>query len=188
MNGHPLVIGLVGESGSGKDTVAHYLRDAYSATLFRFSDPIKEILRMFFECPSREDQAWLAVELKNRFGKDVLTHALDRKIAFLENMVSLNGLRYWEDYEYVRKFERNAVVYVTADRHLRWERTVGRGEKSDDAVSFERFIAMEDALETERSIPEIGKKADFTIRNEGTFEELIANIADVMRCIRETGK
>ena len=188
MNKHPLIIGLVGESGSGKDTVAHYLRDAYNATLFRFSDPIKEILRMFFETPSREDQAWLAIELKNRFGKDILTHALDRKIAFLEHVVSLNGLRYWEDYEYVRKFEHNAIIYVTANQHLRWERTVGRGEKSDDAISFERFAQMEAALETERNIPEIGKKADFTVHNEGTFEELIVHIASVMQQIRGTGK
>ena len=188
MQNNPLVIGLVGESGSGKDTVAHYLRDKYDATLLRFSDPIKDILRMFFEHPSREDQAWIAVEFKKRFGDDIFARALDRKILFMEGLVSLNGLRYMEDYDYLRKFNRSVLIYVTAHQQLRWKRTVGRGEKADDDISFERFAQMEAALPTEKSIPDIGAKAEYTIRNEGTFEELIESIESVMRQIQETGK
>ena len=184
MQKHPLIIGLVGESGSGKDTVAYHLRDVYGAILLRFSDPIKDILRMFFERPSREDQSWVAIEFKRRFGKDIFCRALDRKIAFIENVTSLNGLRYPEDYEYLRGFEQNFLIYITANQKLRWERTVGRGEKSDDGVSFEKFVEMEASLETERSIPEIGKKADFTIHNEGTLEELMKKTEEIMQMIK----
>lgn len=184
MQKHPLVIGLVGESGSGKDTVAYHLRDVYGSVLLRFSDPIKDILRMFFEMPSRVDQAWIAVEFKKYFGKDIFCRALDRKIAFMENIVSLNGLRYMEDLEYLRKFEKNVLIYVTASQKLRWERTVGRGEKSDDAISFEEFSKVEASLETERDIPQIGKNADFVIRNEGTVEELMEKIEKIIKQVK----
>lgn len=184
MHTHPLVVGLVGESGSGKDTVAHHLRDVYGAVLLRFSDPIKEILRLFFENPSREDQAWIAIEFKKRFGKDIFCKALDRKIAFIERIASLNGLRYVEDYEYLQTFERRVLIYVTASQELRWKRTTKRGEKSDDDISFQKFTEMEASLETERSIPEIGKKADFTIHNEGTMEELMEKVEQVMQTIK----
>lgn len=184
MQKHPLVIGLVGESGSGKDTVAYHLRDVYGAVLLRFSDPIKDILRIFFERPSREDQAWIAVEFKRHFGKDIFCRALDRKIAFIEDIASINGLRYMEDYEYLRKFERSILIYVTANQELRWRRTVGRGEKSDDNIPFEKFATMEASLETERSIPEIGGHADFTLYNEGTLEELMKKTEEIMKKIR----
>lgn len=184
MQKNPLVIGLVGESGSGKDTVAYHLRDVYGSVMLRFSDPIKDILRMFFEKPSREDQSWVAIEFKKRFGKDIFCRAMDRKITFVEDLASVNGLRYMEDLEYLRKFPRSVLIYVTANQHLRWERTVGRGEKSDDAVSFEKFVEMEASLETERDIPEIGKNADFTLRNEGTLEELMEKTEEIMQKIK----
>lgn len=184
MKNTPLVVGLVGESGSGKDTVAYHLRDVYGAVLLRFSDPIKSILRMFYDRPSREDQSWIAVEFKKRFGKDIFCRALDRKIIFIENIISLNGLRYFEDLEYLRRFECNRLIYITADQELRWKRTVGRGEKSDDGEPFEKFIEMEATLETERNIPKIGKMADFVIRNEGTLEELMKKTEEVMQTIK----
>lgn len=187
MRKQSLIIGLVGESGSGKDTVAYHLRDVYGAVFLRFSDPIKDILRMFYDRPSREDQAWVAVQFKRRFGKDVFCRALDKKIPFIEGIICLNGLRYREDLDYLRTFDQNILVYVTADQKLRWERTVGRGEKSDDVVSFEEFVRMENSLETERDIPKIGEKADFTIRNEGTLEELMRKTEEVMKSIK-TGK
>ena len=105
------VIGLVGEGGSGKDTVADYLKHRYDATLLRFSDPIKEILSMFFDRPSREDQSWLAVVLKERFGKDVFSKAMERKI-HNGGLISINGLRYMEDYEFLRSFDNSRLIYI----------------------------------------------------------------------------
>lgn len=180
---HPLVIGLVGASGSGKDTVAEYLRDAYGANLLRLSDPIKDILAMFFPHPSREDQAWVAVEFKKRFGKDIFCRALDRRIDPDQTVLSINGLRYPEDYDYLRKFPNNILIFITADRRIRWERIFGRGEKSDDALSFEDFIEKEESLETEKYISEIGKKADFTVSNEGNFQGLQDGIDAVLRSL-----
>jgi len=178
-----IIIGLVGESGSGKDTVADYLKDTYNARLLRFSDPIKEILKMFFDKPSREDQAWIAVNFKKRFGKDIFHRAIERKITERRDLLSLNGLRYMEDYDFLKKFEDSYLLYVTASQKHRWERVFSRKEKSDDNLTLKEFADMEASLETERDIPEIGKQADYTIKNESTMEDLFTQTDTAMRAI-----
>lgn len=175
-----IVVGIVGESGSGKDTVAAYLANVYHVVPLRFSEPIKDVLLMFFDHPSREDQAWIAVEFKKHFGKDVFCRALKKKLPSEEH-VSFNGLRYLVDYEFLRSIENNFLIYVTASQKVRWQRIFDRGEKSDDNLSLKQFIEMEANLETERDIPLIGSKADFTITNEGTVEELLAGTDEVMK-------
>ena len=178
------IIGLVGESGSGKDTVADYIKHRYHAISLRFSDPIKEILRMFFDRPSRADQGWLAVTFKERFGKDIFCRALEKKLLVIQGgIVTLNGLRYPEDLTFLRSLENAVLIYVTASRETRWKRVVGRGEKSDDDLSFEEFVAMEESLETERFIPTIGKEAEYIIENEGSMDDLLCALDEVMKDI-----
>ncbi|MFZ1720723.1 MAG: hypothetical protein WAU28_05290 [Candidatus Moraniibacteriota bacterium] len=177
-----MVIGLVGETGSGKDTVAHYLKTRYSAHLLRFADPIKETLSLYFERFSKDDQQWLAMLLKERFGKDILGKALRPHVETAEGIISINGLRFPEDYDFVREFSPSFILYVTAPQKLRWERARTRGEKSDDQEDFVYFQKLE-LVPTEVHIPEIGAKADFTIVNDQGLTELLAATDAVMEQI-----
>lgn len=179
-----IIIGLVGESGSGKDTVAKYLAEKYGAKLMRFADPIKETLNIYFEQSSREDQQWLALEFRKRFGNDILSRALRKKIDGGEGLVVINGLRFWEDYDFVKSFAPGYVIYSTADQKLRWERTAGRGEKADDNITFGKFQELE-RVETEVHIPEIGAKADFKIVNEKDLEFLLKSVDEIMAKIQK---
>jgi len=178
-----IVIGLLGESGSGKDTVANYLHEKYGAKLMRFADPIKETLNIYFEKSSREDQQWLALEFRQRFGNDILSKAILKKIENTNGIIVINGIRFWEDHEFIENFKLGKTIYVTAEQKLRWERTKHRNEKSDDNVSFEKFQEVENGMETEKHIPEIGLKADFIIRNEKNLEYLLAETDKIMASI-----
>ncbi len=176
------VIGLVGETGSGKDTVADYLRDVYGAELTRFSDPLKSALALFFDAPSKADQAWLYGVFKERFGEDVLHQALRHHLERTTSpLVVINGLRMRADEDFVRSIEGSMILYITAPQRLRWERTVGRGEKSDDAQSFDAFAQFESTAETERHVPAIGSRAEETIVNDGTLQELLDAVDAVMQ-------
>ena len=179
-----IIIGLVGESGSGKDTVAKYLSEKYGAKLMRFADPIKETLKIYFEQSSREDQQWMYMALKERFGSDVLGRAIRKRVENADGIIVINGLRMPDDYDFMRSFENNHILYVTADQKLRWERTAGRGEKADDDVTFEKFQEME-RVETEVHIPEIGAKADFKITNEKDLEFLLKSVDEIVAKIQE---
>ncbi len=182
MKKETFIIGLVGETGSGKDTVAEYLREAYGAELTRFSDPIKKSLRLFCDNPSKADQAWLYLAFKERFGEDVLHNALARHIKGIDNdLIVVNGLRMPVDEKFVHSLPNSIILYVTADQKLRWKRTTMRYEKDDDNQSFEAFKKFEATTETERHVPEIGKRADEVIHNDGTLEELLEKVDVIMR-------
>lgn len=173
-----VLIGLVGESGSGKDTVAEYLVKNYSAKVMRFIDPLKDALHIYFDQISKEDQQWLAIEFKKRFGADILCKGLKRRIETEEGLIVVNGIRYWEDYDMVKEFPDSYVIYTTADQKLRWERSTKRGEKSDDNMSFEKFQEIERG-DTEVYIPEIGAKADYKIINEKDLKHLYASVNEI---------
>lgn len=176
------VIGLVGETGSGKDTVANYLKEKYGVVAIRFADPLSDALKIFVDDILKQDQQWISLMLREHFGNDILAKALRKKVSNSEGMVVVNGMRTWNDYEMIKSFSPSHVIYVTAEQKLRWERVFGRGEKIDDAVSFEKFQEIGKA-EAEIHISEIGKKADFTIRNEKDLPALLRSVDEVMEKI-----
>ncbi len=168
-----IIIGLVGEVGSGKDTVGKYLEEKYGAEQVRFADPIKDTLSIYFEKLSRIDQQWLFEVFQERFGGDILSKAIRKKIEDTKSeIVIVNGLRMPPDLEFIRSFENNKILYVTAKAETRWERASKRDEKSDDSTSFENFQKIDLKL-TEKNVPKIGAEADFRVENEKDLEHLL---------------
>ncbi len=165
--------------GAGKDTFCDYFSDIKSSVeILKFSDPLSDALRIFFDEVKREDQQWLVNNLRDRFGKDILAKAIEKKIKSSDNdYLLLNGVRLWEDYQMVKKLG-GEIIYIDTDPEKRWKRMKKRGEKKDDDVSFEKFLEL-DKGRSERDVPEIGKKADFTIKNNGTLEDLKKRILDI---------
>jgi dephospho-CoA kinase len=139
-------------------------------------------LGIFFNDIKKEDQQWLAIALRERFGKDILWQAIKKKIENVkEGIVILNGVRMWEEYNALKELG-GQVVYATANPKLRWERVKIRGEKKDDDVPYEKFLEMEKAA-TEVLIAQIGEKADVKIENDGSFEDFYAKIKEALEKI-----
>ncbi len=113
----------------------------------------------------------------------IIIGALRKKIDGEEGLIVINGLRFWEDYDFVKSFEPGYVIYSTADQKLRWQRIAGRGEKADDDITLEKFQELERA-ETEVHIPEIGAKTDFKIVNEKDLEFLLKSVDEIMAKIK----
>lgn len=176
-----IIIGLLGETGSGKDTVAKYLEEKYKAKLMRFADPIKDTLSIYFDKLSKEDQAWLYLVFKNRFGEDILSKAMAKRVDDEESqLIIINGVRMPSDYDFVKKYPNSQVLYITASENTRWQRVASRGEKSDDNITIEKFKEL-DRVETEVHIPEIGAKADKTIHNEKDLDYLLNEVDQYMK-------
>lgn len=153
-----IVIGLVGETGGGKDDFCNYLKRNYKDVFcFRFSDPLTEILKVIFNDIRKEDEQWLALVLRKKFGSSVLAEDIKRKVKNIKaGIICINGVRFWDDYQMVRELG-GKVVYITAKPKIRWQRIRKRSEKEDDNVSYRKFLKIEKA-KTEILIPEIGKK------------------------------
>jgi len=177
-----LIIGLIGAGGSGKDTVASYLKKKYKAEEFRFSFILVEALKLLCIEVSRKNLVWLMNTLKEKFGGDVLTKAMRRAIEDLSKsqVVVINGLRLPPDYDWVRSFEKNTIIFLKAPARVRWQRVCKREEKEDDNVPFEEFQKL-NKLSTEKHIQSMGKKADFTIINDGNLEDLYSKTDEIIK-------
>jgi len=177
------LLGLVGETGSGKDVFCEYLkRNFKNIFVFRFSQPLTEALRIFFDEVKKEDQQWLVIKLRERFGNNILGGAIKKKIEKIKKgIILLNGIRVWEEFKMIKKLG-GRVIYITADSKIRWQRISQRGEKKDDKISYKKFLKLEKA-KTEILIREIGKKADFKIENNGTKQQLYQEIKKIINKI-----
>ena len=177
------LIGLTGEMGSGKDTFCEYVKKNYqNVFVFRFSDALTEVLKIFFDAIKREDQQWLGLVLRERFGKDILVRALIKKSNSInEGIIILNGVRKEGEAKTIKE-NGGKIVYITAEEKARWERVKVREEKADDNVPFEKFQEMEKA-EAEVQIPNVGSSADFKIENKGSKESFYEDVKKIIDLI-----
>ncbi|HNY97727.1 MAG TPA: AAA family ATPase [Candidatus Pacearchaeota archaeon] len=179
-----IIIGLTGRTGSGKDAVCDYIRQrVLNSEFLRFSQPLSEALSLFVDRIKKEDQQWLGSTLRDRFGQDILSKAIEKKISkFDGGLIVLNGIRYESEYDLLKRIG-GKLVYVVADQKTRWERVGKRAEKADDQSGFEKFLEMEKAV-TEAAIDGIGKRADFFIDNNGSYMDLYGQINKIFECLK----
>lgn len=180
------LIGIIGEQASGKGAVAKMIVEKYGATRLTTSDLLKKTLETYDLEFSRDNLTKLALALKDNFGNDVLMKALLKDARESDNeTVIIDGIRMKGDTKpfeeaYGKDFK---LIYVTANPKIRYERSKGRGEKAGEATQdFETFMEKEKSG-TEKDIAEIGEKADFTVDNGGTMEELEKQIEDIINKI-----
>lgn len=172
----PFVIGLVGEKGSGKGTFAAFFEDAAEerrVVSHRFSSLLAKTLDDWSIQRTRANLQTLAVVMDQGFGVGTLSNAVFNVVSKADaDIVVLDGVRWDTDMGLIRRFPKNLLIYITANTRLRYERTLSRGEKADEAsVSFEQFLEEEQAA-NELGIPRIGALSDDIIKNEGTIEDL----------------
>jgi len=175
-----LVIGLIGEIGGGKTAVSEHLREKYNASQHRFSKILMDILDRLHLPHDRELLQRLGHSLRESLDQDVLVKAFEQDLRKDEaEILVIDGIRYWNEVELLRRFERSILLYVTAPVGLRYERCRARGEKGEAKISFDEFIQNE-RRETERHIAEIGEKADHRLENSSSLDELLQQIDSIM--------
>jgi len=180
-----VIIGLIGETGSGKDTFCDYVKKTVKQPVFcfRFSDPLSEVLKIFFDKVKKEDQQWLVGHLRYRFGENILGEAMNKKIKNIkEGLIILNGVRMPQEVKMIKAMG-GKTIYLTADFKIRLERVNRRKEKKDDASSYKKFLEKEKA-KSEIKIPEIGKKADFKIENNGSRDDFYKEVDKIIKNLK----
>lgn len=175
------IIGIAGEIASGKDTVTKYLMDCYGAKQFRFSDPLRAILRVLHKEITRDNLTAVSTHLREAFGQDLLAHTIEREAEKAEaEIVVIDGVRRLSDIDLVKNKPDFTLWYTEAPLKLRYERLHNRRENKDDAtLTFEQFVE-DHSNETERFITELKERAHYVIENTGTLEELHQKIDNIM--------
>lgn len=175
-----IIIGLVGEKAGGKGTAADHLEKRYGAKTHTFSTPMKDCVKRLGLELTRENLIKFSELTRKAYGQDLYARVVAKDaIEDPAELVIVDGIRRPEDISNLATDPGFHLIYVTAPLDLRYERAKARNEKGEGSMTLEEFTAQESA-ETERDIPELGKGAQFTVDNSGTFEELHARLERIM--------
>ena len=180
-----IILGLVGEIASGKSAIADFLVKEFNSETASFSDPLRQTLNILGLPQSRENMVWLGVDLRQRFGQDILAKAVFEKIKKSQSdIICLPNIRLEGDVEFLSKLPSFYLINVVADPEIRYNRLITRGENSDDRTkTWDQFLADAE-LPTEISIREIAKQAQFTIENNACESNLFKRMLAIFEIIR----
>jgi len=177
-----MVIALVGRKGSGKGTVAKLLRERYGASVYRYSDVLRDVLTRLSIDVNRENLVGLSEAVRKQFGEGALKHAL--MVAAMKDpakLLVLDGLRRLGDLEQLDELGTVHLVNISAPLETRYQRLSQRGENAGETSrTFESFAELEHAP-TEVTIGDLEAKADMTIENAGNAEELSEKVDEIMK-------
>lgn len=181
-----IIIGLVGEIASGKDTVADYLSQKYNSQTISFSHPLRQILCLLGLAQTRENMVWLGVDLRERFGQDILAQAVYQVMQKSEKrLFCLPNIRLPGDVSFFQTIPGFVLVNIEADTIKRFLRLRTRSQNADDAnKTWEQFMADAN-LPTELPIREIAKQARFLIRNDTCIHYLFQQVDNILEKIRK---
>ncbi|MEO5928106.1 MAG: nucleoside monophosphate kinase [Patescibacteria group bacterium] len=180
-----IVIGLVGRKGSGKGTVARLIKDRYGATIYRFSDLLRDILDSLYIDKSRDNLIHLSEILRDGFGQTILRDAMVKQVQQdPSRLVVIDGIRRLDDLSRLDELGDFHLVDVTAPIELRYERIQQRVENAGESTdTMEQFQATETAP-TEITIADVEARAQEKIENLGSYDDLATKVDDLVNRIK----
>ncbi len=176
-----IIVGLTGEMASGKSTVAQYLQKEHSATVYRFSNILRDALTRIHRDNSRENLQVMSTMLRETYGEDVLAKAMagDAKND-KNNIVVVDGVRRLGDIEHLKKIPGFKLIYMETDIQRCHERISVRNENVDDnGKTFEQF-EEDRGREAEQQIKKLKAFADIVIDNDGDMKDLHKQIDEAV--------
>ena len=187
------VIGLVGSIASGKGTVAQILKEL-GWEYYSLSDRIREELTKRDLPITREWLQDMGDELRSKYGEAILAQRTSELIAESPHpKIVVDSIRNPAEIKFLREHldAKVAIIGVDASPEVRWRRFVERG-RNENVKTKEEFLAM-DARETQEpgephkiDIAGCMKLVDFTIKNEGTPDDLMRELGRFFRQVGET--
>ena len=176
-------VGVAGPNAAGKGEVVRLLerRGFYPVSL---SDVIREDLAREGLEPTRENMIERGRLLRERHGPAVLAERAQGHLPGDRNHV-IDSIRHPAEVECLRAGGGLLLLWVDASPRVRFERSRERA-RGGDAATFEAFVAQE-ARElgspdtAAQQLLAVKALADETILNDGSLEELSAQLGEVLR-------
>ena len=135
---------------------------------------MREILQVLHQDVTRANLQKISLAVRTQFGEDAFSIMIKgQSLARPESMIILDPIRRPADIE---AFPTGSLIIVALTRNdeQRYQSMRNRNrEKSDSDVTPEQFQVLDNA-ESENQINNLVAKADYTIENNGTIEELLA--------------
>jgi adenylate kinase len=178
-----ILLAIVGLPGAGKTTATKYFTER-NGSVIEFGKIIIDHIDRHHLQHDEKNHKYLREKLRKEYGMAAMAILNEKKIrqAFKKNkIVIIDGMRSWEEYEYLKKkFNGVKIIIVAlyADKQIRYKRIQERGFRTH-LFGEERDI---DELLGVNMGPTIGF-ADYFVDSNGTIEELKDKLEVVYRTV-----
>lgn len=182
-----MILGLAGSFGAGKGTVVEYLVETRGFTHYSASGFItEEIVRRGMPV-NRDSMTIVSNDMRREHGPAYIIDSLYERALQAGGDAIIESLRAVAEVHRIQELG-GAVIGVDADPHIRYERAFARGSEKDN-VSFDKWLEQERAESnpddpTKQNIFGALKEADRIVTNNGSREELHAQIDAVLESVR----
>jgi len=179
-----VIVGLVGTIGAGKDFVSDYIVKKHGFQVVSMGDLVREEATNQGLEHTRENLQNLSREYTNEHGSKYWAYKVTDRILKLKwEKAIINGMRRVQELEvYRERFADNfRLILIDADPKIRFERLKNRAE-ARDPQTWEEFAKQEkNELKLYGTFEETIKLADYTVKNEGTPEQLFSKVDELIR-------
>lgn len=176
------IIALTGLPGSGKSSAVDYLTEKGIPKVYFGGVVLNGMKKAGIE-QTPENEEKYREDLRTEKGKDFIALEIIEEIKDLyhsgQHRIVADGLYSWSEYKLLKEtFHRHlTVVALFCPKHLRHHRLANRPVRPlTEAQANERDYAEIEHLEKGGTIA----MADFTVINDGNYEEFYAQIDDVL--------
>lgn len=177
------VIGLVGTIGAGKDFVSDYIVKKHGFQVVSMGDLVREEATNQGLEHNRENLQNLSRRFTDEHGSKYWAYKVtDRVLKLKWEKAIINGMRRVQELEVYRERFGNKfkLILIDADPKIRFERLKSR-LRPGDPQTWEEFAKQEkNELKLYGTFDETIKLADYTIKNEGTPEQLFSKIDELI--------
>jgi adenylate kinase len=175
------IVAIVGLPGSGKTEAAKYYKKR-GLPVISFSDVVNTKINRMKLPHTLEVHKKVRQDLRDKYGFEAMAYLNKQKIdkeLLKNNTVIVEGMRSWEEYEYLRHHYpkvKLTILALHADKPIRFDRISNRKDRNE-LKGEERDI---DELLSTHMGPTIAF-ADYVIKNNWGIEELHQKLDEVYR-------
>lgn len=176
------VITLVGMPGAGKSFCVDYLKEKGWPSVYFGGITLEEVKKRGLDV-NEQNEKMVREDIRAQEGKDAYANRIVAQIGELASggaeVVIADGLYSWSEYKvFKREFGDNAaIIAIAAPRKVRHERLVNRPVRplTEEHVTAREYAEIENI---EKGGPIAN--ADYTIANDGSTGELLADLESVL--------
>lgn len=177
------IIAIVGMCGSGKSIASEYLEKELGYQKVYFGGVIYEKMKEENIEITPESQKIYRENLRKKYGMGAVAEILLPKIKELskENNVVLDGLYSWDELKILKQeFSNLKVIGIVVDKKIRYDRLKIRPDRPfNNQESRDRDISEIENIAKAGPIA----YADYYIFNNGTIEEYITRLNEILKQI-----